>query len=120
MTFTYTDTDSSGDHLTAEPATGVDGLPVVALIAEQHRDTACVHIPLDRVEELVAGLRDVVRQAGGQQPTGDALTAAERRFLTFALDLAFDRMVSDDGFTDEAQAALKKLRRLAAMTLPVA
>jgi len=41
------------------------------------------------------------------------LTAPERQFLTFALDLAFDRMVSDDGFTDEDEAALEKLRRMA-------
>ncbi|WP_237313822.1 hypothetical protein [Streptomyces sp. AMCC400023] len=48
------------------------------------------------------------------------LSGAERQFLTFALDLAFDRMVSDDGFTDEDEAALAKLRRLAAEATPVA
>lgn len=41
------------------------------------------------------------------------LTDNERQFLRFALDLAFDRMVSDDGFTDEDEAALKRLRRMA-------
>lgn len=45
-----------------------------------------------------------------------ALTASERQFLRFALDLAFDRMVSDDGFTDEDEAALEKLRRMAGET----
>ena len=45
------------------------------------------------------------------------LTAAERQFLRFALDLAFDRMVSDDGFTDEDEAALARLRRMAAETV---
>ncbi len=48
-------------------------------------------------------------------PTARAavLSAEERQFLTFALDLAFDRMVSDDGFTDADDAALAKLRRMA-------
>ncbi|WP_327333690.1 hypothetical protein [Streptomyces anulatus] len=42
-----------------------------------------------------------------------ALTETERQFLTFALDLAFDEMVSNDGFTDEDHAALEKFRALA-------
>jgi hypothetical protein len=41
------------------------------------------------------------------------LSEAERKFLAFALDLAFDRMVSDDGFTSEDEAALASLRKLA-------
>jgi hypothetical protein len=41
------------------------------------------------------------------------LSDSDRQFLTFALDLAFDRMVSDDGFTAEDAAALEKLRRVA-------
>ncbi|MGW1440310.1 hypothetical protein ACWD7M_34320 [Streptomyces griseus] len=53
--------------------------------------------------------------AAGVQPptTGEALTDAERQFLTFAMDLAFDEMVSNDGFTDEDHAALDKFRALA-------
>lgn len=46
----------------------------------------------------------------------EQLTPAERQFLTFALDLAFDEMVSNDGFTDEDHAALEKCRRLATAT----
>jgi hypothetical protein len=46
------------------------------------------------------------------------LTAVERQFLTFALDLAFDRMVSDDGFTSEDEAALETLRQMAAEEQP--
>ncbi|WP_033239928.1 hypothetical protein [Streptomyces albidoflavus] len=42
------------------------------------------------------------------------LTTTERQFLTFALDLAFDRMVSEDGFTEDDHAALEKLQRMAA------
>lgn len=71
MPFTYT--DSSGDRLTAEPATGLDGLPVVALIAEQYRDVACVHLPLDQVESLIAALGAVLPSA----PTRTDPAAAE-------------------------------------------
>ncbi|MEU9670365.1 hypothetical protein AB0E25_33290 [Streptomyces bobili] len=46
------------------------------------------------------------------------LTAVERQFLTFALDLAFDRMVSDGGFTSEDEAALETLRQMAAEEQP--
>ncbi|MDQ0792031.1 hypothetical protein [Streptomyces sp. B1I3] len=49
-----------------------------------------------------------------EEPEVEALTAAERQFLTFALDLAFDEMVSTDGFTDEDHAALEKFKRMAA------
>lgn len=48
-----------------------------------------------------------------QQPA-PALTPTERQFLRFALDLAFDQMVSEDGFTDEDHAAHDRLRQLAA------
>ncbi|MFF4369663.1 hypothetical protein [Streptomyces sp. NPDC001594] len=41
------------------------------------------------------------------------LTAAERQFLAFALDLAADHMaVRSDEFTDEDDAALARLRQL--------
>lgn len=80
-------------------------------------------VPPDRVEELVAGIRDAARTTSGQQPESGKpdpavvdeapLTDTERQFLKFALDLAFDRMVSDDGFTDEDEAALARLRRIA-------
>lgn len=41
------------------------------------------------------------------------LTETERTMLTYALDQAQDRIWSDDGFTDEDQAAVTSLRRLA-------
>lgn len=41
------------------------------------------------------------------------LSPSERQFLSFALDLAFDQMVSKGGFTDEDEAALKVLRSMA-------
>jgi hypothetical protein len=46
--------------------------------------------------------------------TPDTLTDAERAFLTFALDLAADRMLDrSDEFTTEDDAALKAFRRMA-------
>ncbi len=67
MNFAYTDT--SDDRLTVELGVGVDGMPVIAVTAEQHNDVACVHVPLDHVEEVVAGIRDTARQtaAGSEQ-----------------------------------------------------
>lgn len=48
-----------------------------------------------------------------------SLTAVERQFLTFALDLAADEMASrGDEFGDEDEAALETLRRVAAEEQP--
>ena len=47
-----------------------------------------------------------------------ALTDAERTMLTYALDQAQEHIWSRDGFTDEDQAAVTSLRRLAAETQP--
>lgn len=46
-------------------------------------------------------------------PPKPLLSDAERTFLAFALDLAFDKMASDDGFTADDEAALAALRKLA-------
>ncbi|WP_435597100.1 hypothetical protein [Streptomyces anulatus] len=52
--------------------------------------------------------------AGVQPPTSEALTDAERQFLTFAVELAADQMASrGDEFDDEDEAALLKFRALA-------
>lgn len=40
------------------------------------------------------------------------LTAQDRAFLRFALDVAFDRMVSDEGFTEEDWASHEKLKKI--------
>lgn len=42
-----------------------------------------------------------------------ALTDAERAMLSFALDLAFDKMVSETGFTSEDDESLARLKRIA-------
>lgn len=54
------------------------------------------------------------RQQGLPAPAAADLTNTERQFLTFALDQAADEMALSDGFTDEDEAALEKLRRLTA------
>ncbi|MBX9392241.1 hypothetical protein K4749_01170 [Streptomyces sp. TRM72054] len=63
MTFRYTDTD--GDRLEVRPGTNtikLDALDACTL----HR--VILAIPLDRVEELIAGLRDTARQAARSTP----------------------------------------------------
>ena len=77
MTFEYR--DHTGDHLNVRPVLSSDG-PGIAV---EINDCAPVHIPLDRVEEVVAGIRDVARQAAGQQP------AAERRRAQLATPCAY-------------------------------
>ncbi len=61
-------------------------------------------------------LDELLRRAAAAPPAPvdrAALTDSDRQFLTFALDLAFDEMVSTAGFTDEDHAALEKFRALA-------
>lgn len=86
MTFRYT--DLSGDRLTIEPGTGEDSAPVVALIAEQYMEAACVHIPLDHVEELIAAIHDAARAVNQQQPreTGQEATGSPRRASDGSVD----------------------------------
>lgn len=55
------------------------------------------------------GLSEHVRDAA----PGTVLSDTEKAFLKFALDLAFDEMVSNDGFTEDDEAALASLRKLA-------
>jgi hypothetical protein len=63
-------------------------------------------------DEALAGIAAVLHAT----PVGQAavLTDSERQFLAFALDLAQEQMFSrGDEFTDEDEAALKLLRRMA-------
>lgn len=62
MTFYLTDPD--GDRLEIEPANRDDDTPVIHLAATG----GSVHIPLDRVEDVVRGLRETAREAAGGQP----------------------------------------------------
>ncbi|MGW6210974.1 hypothetical protein [Streptomyces sp. NPDC055109] len=67
MTFHYIDPD--GDHLDVT-TTRRFGLPAISVRVHRPDVTeaaAAVHIPLDRVEELIAGIRDTARRAVGEQ-----------------------------------------------------
>lgn len=68
MTFHFTDAD--GHHLEVEPDTSWDGQPAVTLRAcGEYRMRVPVRIPIDRLEELVAGLRDTARQSNALERT---------------------------------------------------
>jgi hypothetical protein len=65
MTFRYTDhTDPASAHLEAEDDVFDDGTPALYI-----ETSGPVRIPLDRVEEVVAGLRDAARAAARLAPT---------------------------------------------------
>jgi hypothetical protein len=66
VTFHYTDPD--GHRLDVEPDTDLDGAEVVTLWARGDFASVPVRIPVDRIEDLIAGLRDTARQTA----TGDA------------------------------------------------
>ncbi|MGW9058876.1 hypothetical protein [Streptomyces sp. NPDC055733] len=56
---TYHHRDRDGDLLTATPGHDRDGQPTVLIATTSDG----VDIPLDRIEELVAGIREAARQA---------------------------------------------------------
>ncbi|KAB1979247.1 hypothetical protein [Streptomyces triticiradicis] len=68
MTYQWTDPD--GHTIDASPDTNWHGQPVITIRARGEYATVPVRIPADRVEELVAGLRDTARQTAreGAQP----------------------------------------------------
>lgn len=61
--FEYIDHD--GDRLSIAPAPDCEtGGPSVSVTAAGRAwDEVTVHVPLDRVEEVIAGIRDAARQA---------------------------------------------------------
>jgi hypothetical protein len=65
MTFHYT--DATGHHITTEPDTDIDGNQTVTLWTRGTYTRVPVRIPLDHIEELVAGIRDTARQAAKEQ-----------------------------------------------------
>jgi hypothetical protein len=98
-------TDADGDLLSiGVPAEPACGRPAVSF----YTVTGPVHVPVDRIPQLIAA----VSRAAGITVT-PSLSESERTFLKFALDLAFDQMCSGDGFTDDDEAALATLRKLA-------
>lgn len=61
MAFHYRDPD--GDLLRVAAANAHDGAPVVVFQTELGAQPGTVHVPLDRVEEVVAGIRNAAREA---------------------------------------------------------
>ncbi|MET9465830.1 hypothetical protein ABZY44_13685 [Streptomyces sp. NPDC006544] len=62
--FEYIDPEGCGLHIA--PVTYRDGQSLLVLIGDPKGKAMIARIPLDHVEEVVAGLRDMARQAGGQ------------------------------------------------------
>jgi hypothetical protein len=64
MTFHWTDPD--GDRLTVTPNTHPDRPPVLSFRVDSK--LGVVDVPLDRLAEVLEGIRDTARQATGGQP----------------------------------------------------
>ncbi|MEU2453822.1 hypothetical protein ABZ605_27565 [Streptomyces sp. NPDC012765] len=78
-------TDPSGDTLVACPTTLRDGTPILAARVTEYDDegpanSAVIHLPTSFLEEVVAGFRDMGRQADTSEPSllGDPATGARR------------------------------------------
>jgi hypothetical protein len=83
MTFQYR--DDMGRLLAISPDRDFTDQPVVALWSHgEYGVSVPVRIPLDRVEELVAGIRDTARQATGQ-PAADKDTCIKYADLTASI-----------------------------------
>lgn len=66
--FEYTDPEGCGLHIA--PITYEAGPSLLVLIGDPKGKAMIARVPLDHVEEVVAGLRDMARQAGGQPAPG--------------------------------------------------
>lgn len=66
MTNRFEFVDPDGDRLFVLPGPAADGTPAIGVAVELGDAPFGVVVPLARVEEVVAGLRDMARQAGGQ------------------------------------------------------
>ncbi|MFI1562165.1 hypothetical protein ACH4ZX_03725 [Streptomyces sp. NPDC020490] len=66
MTYRYIDPD--GHRIETAPGYVAETNAVSVTTWNAHGDTIRVDIPVDRVEELIAGIRDTARQAAGGQP----------------------------------------------------
>lgn len=77
-------TDPSGDTLVACPTTLLDGTPILAVRITEYNDegpanSAVVHLPTASLEKVVAGFRDMGRQADGSEPSHPSDPAASPR-----------------------------------------
>lgn len=65
MTYRYTDPDSH--RIETTPGWVADTPAITITTWNAHGDTIRVDIPLDRIEEFIAGARDSARQAANQE-----------------------------------------------------
>ncbi|MFI8278552.1 hypothetical protein ACIGBH_27500 [Streptomyces sp. NPDC085929] len=134
-------TGVGGQDLAAVPDRTPDGRPAIRFsVGSSETGHADVVLPLELLEEVIAGQREISRQARPAaaptaacqclpasptegpltcdthlpKPEAGPLSVAERQFLTFALDLAANYMAAYGESTDEKEAALARLRQLAA------
>jgi hypothetical protein len=82
-------------------------------LAQDAADAAFVAAARTDVPELVAEVQFLRAQVAGLESSVHDLTPSEQQFLTFALELAADRMAErGDEFDAADDAALESLRRL--------
>jgi hypothetical protein len=95
-------------------AAWVDGDPLLEAIAA----AVWEHCRTEGTSLVVDDPRNIAVAAASALPApvdrAAVLTDAERTMLAYALDQAQERIWSEDGFTDEDQAAVDSLRRMAA------
>lgn len=112
MTFEYRD-DTTCDKLVAQPDTDDDRNPVVFLSTTGINKG--VYVPVTRVEEVVAGIRDAARTAAGQQPKPAAAYSdgmGRAYCLTCASTTGADVPLTIDGI-DPQEACAKCCRYVA-------
>jgi hypothetical protein len=100
--------EAMADAVLAVLPASVDRAEWDALASETDRLRTAWGEMRDRAEQIEAE----VQRLGADRAA--VLSDAERTMLTYALDQAQERIWSEGGFTDEDQAAVTSLRRLAA------
>ncbi|MBA4865952.1 hypothetical protein H1V43_32330 [Streptomyces sp. PSKA54] len=66
MTFHYTDPDGDGLHVEPTARFGQPAISIRAVRVDIEGASVAVHVPVDQVEELIAGIRDTARQAASE------------------------------------------------------
>lgn len=92
-------TDHANQDFAAIPDRTPDGRPAIRLAVGSHEiGHAESTVPLDQLEEVIAGLRDVARQQGGQStPTRRRLTEGEHDAAWHAIEGAAGEDGADPG-----------------------
>lgn len=92
MTFTFK--PRAGGRIRADIATAADGPHVWLSVTNTRAEHAAVFIPLDRLEEVIAGLREIARQQDKRAVAPQAVT------LDFPL-------VDEEGFTGPVRRSVR-------------